>query len=90
MEKNQGESVPKNVSSSVTQHEDGILKVAMQFFAEEILPYSSTVKYGTLKLPFEVLLRVTLVEGPYEAFWLKRVFILKVVPLKEIVLLSAL
>ena len=39
MEKNQGESVPKNVSSSVTQHEDGILKVAMQFFAEEILPY---------------------------------------------------
>lgn len=39
MEENTKNSSPEYHSSDIRQHEDGILKTSMQFFAEELLPY---------------------------------------------------
>mgnify|MGYP003313397303 FL=1 len=39
MEKSTQIQIPEYPSSNVQQHEDGILKTSMHFFADELLPY---------------------------------------------------
>ena len=53
MERTKEESVLKN-DPNITQHEDGVLKIAMQFFADELLPYleieGNVVSYGPTEM----------------------------------------
>lgn len=39
MEKNNKLSLSESIPSDIQQHEDAVLKISMQFFAEELLPY---------------------------------------------------